>query len=83
MNPPYVTTTPMTGGNMMYVVTKSVTASFSESLSSSARTEEGKLAKKEVFLDSDIPTWVGVAVEESLRFEMILPGKRILATVFF
>jgi hypothetical protein len=70
----YVVTTPVTDGNMMGVITKSVTASFSESLSSSARTEEGKLAKKEVFLDPTLPTWEMIPVEETLRFAMTLPN---------
>lgn len=58
----------------MTVITRSVTASFSESLSSSARTEEGKLAKKEVLLDATLPTWEIFPVEETLRFAMTMPN---------
>lgn len=58
----------------MSVVTSSVSRSFSESLSISARTEEGKLAKKEVFLDSTLPNWDLIPVEETLRYAMTLPN---------
>lgn len=70
----YITVTPMSGGTMMEVVTKSVATTFAESLSSSARTEEGKLAKKEVFLDHSVPDWAAVATEEALRYAMTMPN---------
>mmetsp|Transcript_26853 Transcript_26853/g.29279 ORF Transcript_26853/g.29279 Transcript_26853/m.29279 type:complete len:670 (-) Transcript_26853:21-2030(-) len=73
-NPPYIITTPMTAsGDMMSVITKSVTTTFSESLSASARTDDGKVSKRDVVLDPTVPRWEVVAVESTLRFEMKMP----------
>ncbi len=72
--PPFITTNNVTGGTMMEVVTKSVTSTMTESLSSSARTEEGKLAKKEVVLDDTPPNWGAIALEDTMKYLMELPG---------
>jgi hypothetical protein len=71
----FIHVTPMSGGTMMEVVTKSVATSFAETLSASTRTVEGegKLAKKEVFLDYALPDFETMATEEALRYEMTMP----------
>jgi hypothetical protein len=70
----YIQNTNMTGGNMMEVVTKTVTIAFSESISSSARTDDGRAAKKEVFIDKSLPIWSTIQPEEVMRFAMIMPS---------
>jgi hypothetical protein len=57
----YVDQTPLTATNMMKVVTSSVTASLSNTLSSSSRTD-GIARSKDFVIDLALPNWGGLQV---------------------
>eukprot|EP00601_Ochromonadales_sp_CCMP2298_P008909 CAMPEP_0173210314 /NCGR_PEP_ID=MMETSP1141-20130122/23589_1 /TAXON_ID=483371 /ORGANISM="non described non described, Strain CCMP2298" /LENGTH=228 /DNA_ID=CAMNT_0014137035 /DNA_START=29 /DNA_END=718 /DNA_ORIENTATION=+ len=58
----YVEQTPLTANNMMGVVASSVTASLSNSLSSSSRTD-GTTKTKDFVIDAAVPDWAGLQVK--------------------
>eukprot|EP01040_Poterioochromonas_malhamensis_P002113 gene2113-2254_t len=71
---PYIKVTDMNDGNMMEIITKSVSMSFSETLSSSSRTpDENKGAKKQVKINKNRPNWCDIEEEEVQQFSMFMP----------
>eukprot|EP01040_Poterioochromonas_malhamensis_P017008 gene17008-19452_t len=72
---PYIKVTDMNDGNMMEIITKSVSMSFSETLSSSSRTpDENKGAKKQVKINKNRPNWCDIEEEEVQQFSMFMPN---------
>jgi hypothetical protein len=57
----FVEQTPLTANNMMSVVASSVTASLSNSLSSSSRTDD-TTKTKDFVIDAAVPDWAGLQV---------------------
>jgi hypothetical protein len=69
----YVNTTPMSAGTMMTTILTSVSLSLTASLTSSARTEGGGLAMKEVILVPTMPSWGSLRTENAARYGLKLP----------
>lgn len=75
--PDYISCTPMNGGNMMQVITKSVTVSMSVSLAQSRRTGgDGKGATKMKLykFEGRKPNWNSIPFERVHKFRLDMPA---------
>ncbi|RYH17411.1 hypothetical protein EON65_28655 [archaeon] len=73
--PTYIYETPMNGGNMMRIITKTVLETMSSHLSQSGRVDSHrKFDTKDIDLERSAPNFKDLPLEQVMKYPMILPG---------